>query len=247
MKFPFISIEPLIDQLKSELKSMHQQGNISTDDCYMWAVDVAREIAIGEDGLDNETVFIKLNNGVGHLPKDFYVAKEIWACEHPDLKYSPNVNVLGNSFQYINWKRTCVLRPGDSTTMRFCSKDFVDPKVSPSDRSYLIRVPPGTIRTSYKCGVIQLTYYRLTIDKENNQILVPDEIHTKKAIVNYMKYKIFEEKFLMQEIPATIYQSIKQDYEDELTAAKQIMKFDNPQDSVYQALAQANRYRRFRI
>lgn len=246
MKFPFISIEPLIDQVKSELKTMNQQGNISADDCYMWAVDVAREIAIGEDGLDETTSFIRIKNRAGHVPKNFYVAKEIWRCSHRELTNYNHINSIGATQEFFGWERTNIMRPGDSQTLRYCHRSFANPGISPSDQSYIIRVPPGTIRTSFDHGVIQLVYYHLRTDDEG-LILIPDEIHTKKAIINYIKYKLFEEKFYLGEVNATIYQLLKEQYEDELNLAKQIMKFDNPQDNIFEALAMSNKYRRFKI
>lgn len=244
MKFPFTSVEDLIDQVKSELKTFNQQGNISTDDCYMWAVDIARELAIGEDGLDNETVFLTIRNRSGKLPLDFYLAKEIWLCKPAELTYS--TRTLGPTEEVIDWKKTSLLRPGDSQTMRLCAKDFYNPGISPNDHSYTMRVPPGVIRTSFQNGVVQLTYYRTRVD-DNGVVMIPDEVNCKKAVVNYLKYKLLEEKYIMQEIPRYIYKDIEQNYQDALRAAQQIIKFDNPADAHFDAVRQSQRYRRFKL
>lgn len=244
MKFPFVPIDDLIDQVKTELRSFNQQGQVSSDDCYMYGLDIARELNIGEDGLDNTTTFLTIRNRQGMLPKDFYVTKEIWLCKASELTYS--TRTIGTTEELIDYKPTILLRPGDSQTLKYCAKDYYNPEVSGTDHSYVLRVPPGTIRTSFQHGVIQLTYYRIPISQEGI-IMIPDEINCKKAVVSYIKMKLIQERYISGDIARYIYQDIKQEYEESLTTARQIIKFDNPSDAEYQAASQSKRYSRFKL
>lgn len=244
MKFPFVPIDDLIDQVKTELRSFNQQGQISSDDCYMYALDVAKELNIGEDGLDNTTTFLTIRNRQGVLPKDFYVTKEIWLCKANELQYS--TRTIGPTEEVIKYIPTTLLRPGDSQTLQYCAKDYYNPEVSVTDHSYVLRVPPGTIRTSFQQGTIQLTYYRIPMTSEGI-IMLPDEINCKKATIAYIKMKFIQEKYISGDIQRYIYMDIKQEYEDSLTTARQILKFDNPADAQYQAALQSKRYSRFKL
>jgi len=138
-----------------------------------------------------------------------------------------------------------MLFPGDAFTgSHFCKNYHQNPTVGLTHNTYIVK-HPNQIRCSLPNCIIGIKY--LALPCEADEFLMQDEIYSIKATKAFIKMKLLEEKWIMQEVPDYIYKSIENDYNTNLDQAQAIMKFSNPADDAAKAHTQDHRYDRFNL
>lgn len=243
MKFPFITIDYVIADVRAELKRLNQSGEINDLDCINYAVECIREI--GGANYVEKPVVVRIENHIGYLPKGLYLIQDLWLC---GSKQDASVSKIGGiwfseeGFSYCGQE---LLFPGDSFTgSKYCSNYHQYPKVGLSQKTYIVR-HPNQIRCSVPNCIIGIN--GLFLPCEGTEYLMQDEIYSIKAVKAFIKTKVLEEKWIMGEIPNYVYDTIKQDYTSNLDQAQAMMKFPDPADDKARGHQQDHRYDNFKL
>lgn len=240
MKFPYISVEPIVFEAQGDVKTLMKTSSFTTEDCYTWAIDVAREI--GGFNYDSDSTEIQIKKHTGHLPKDFYLLESIWLCRHELDGCAAKEPVLPSAHNRISpYIRTTAFRPADSATRRLCKPNCCGVV---SEQNFTLKVPPGIIRTSLPTAMVSIDY--LKVPMENGIVLVQDEINGIKAIKNYIKMMLIHETWLMGQVRGDVYSEIKGEYETYLRLAQQQQKAPDASETEFKTIEQDQRYRNFR-
>jgi len=239
MKYPFVSIMPLIDEIRNELKTITKVSSFSDEDMYGWAVDAAR--LIGTALYEEDEVQITVNKNVCKIPEDFYLLNNIFLCVAKELSYT--TAPLPGHMEPITWCRSKIMRPADSSTRVYCTSKCV--KGDLNDLSYKLKIPPGIARFSFHTGKIEMHYERL-VKGEDGAIMMQDEVNSLNAAKAHVKVMLLQEKYILQEIPRYIYQDILQERDSYIEKAQTTLKFPSQADMYYKAVEQDARFRKFR-
>ena len=241
MKFPYISIMPLIDEAMSMVKKISKTTDYNDGDAYVNAVDCAREI--GFNNYESASTEIEIKGHNGFIPQDFYLIDEIWRCK-PNPLYA-HVPVTPNPNPHnIRWIRTDIMRPMDADTRRRMNAKHSCPQMEEATAFFKIKIPPGSIRVSFLEGTISMDY--LKIPTENGVVLVQDEINGIKCIKAYIIMMMLYESWLLGEVRGDVWGSLKDDYETHLKIAQMIQKAPDMADTAAKAIEQDQRYRNMR-
>lgn len=239
MKFPFISIDTVIADVRAELKRMNQSGEINEEDCINYAIECVREIGGGNYPIQPAVLFVKDHQV--QLPANLYLIDEIWLCG--DKHTVPSNNCFSANDGY--YTPNCLLFPGDASTgYKFC-KSHNYPTQSLQAPTYIVK-HPKTLRCSIRNCILGINYLSLP-GNETGGYLMQDEINSLKAVKAFIKIMLLQEKFIMKEVPEYVYESIKRDYNIHLDQAQAIMKFDDPADDQAKGWKQDHRYDAFNL
>jgi len=232
MNFPYISILPLIDEVKTELKKITRSSSYSEEDMYGFAVDAAR--LIGQTSYETVTDYkIEICKHTGKLPTDFYIANLVLLCDF---------NRTGNNVKGL---RTMIMRPADTITATRCSTKCIEATKRLTDvLSFSLKVPPGIIRTSFDAGTVSIDYEKLKLD-EHGIVMIQDEINSIMAIKNYLIVCLIREDYIRGSVNRGVYKDFESLWEKYKELAQQIFKFPNNHDQHFLALQQDQRYRKF--
>lgn len=231
MKFPFISILPLVDEVKDELKILTKTSSFTEEEIYGWMIEASR--LIGSASYEADSAYLTVKRHATQLPAGFYLLDNIELC---GVASDSTLTVP----RYIHTK---VLVPADNATRNLCTNKIT----VQSDRSlnYILKVPPGIGRFSFADGVVHIDFQKLSTDEEGN-VLVMDEPNALKALKGYSKLMLVGERYILQQIPRYIYQDLKTEWEDHRDTAQRILKYPSQADNNYLALKQEARFRKFR-
>lgn len=231
MKFPYIPLDSIIDEVVSDLRRMNRQGLIDKDICYRHGVDQAQ--MIGGNNYEQCRELIAIKNHIGLLPLNFYTANEAFKLE---VIPHENNNIM-DAFKHgdDNYRRVGKMFQGMESVM-----------VVDNMASYIIKRPPGTIRASFRTGFMLLDYNGLPVN-EDGIIMIQDEVNTIRCISYYIKLRVMEEPFYNGEIPQYVYNDIKENYVVYESQAKGIQKYPDP-SSIEKTMDEINnRYTGFKL
>lgn len=242
IKFPYIPISYAIADVRSEFKKRDRTGQIDENDCINWAIEVIR--AIGGSGYDTKGVVAHVKDHVYTMPPDFYKIDEVFLVKRADRHYG-NIGRIWfteeGSFDYCG---TTLVFPGDSFTgQKYCAASTVS--TNSRVTSYIMR-HPNQLRYSDATGTLGIQYLFLPMTPEG-QPLMQDEVNTLKAIKAFIKLKLLEEEFVDQKTPQYIYMKLEKDYDDAVSEAQSIFKFNDPADDGARAYIQDHRYDAFKF
>lgn len=239
MKFPYIPIQPVIDEALENVKTIAKTSNYSDSECYNWAIDTSREI--GGHAYDTASTEVEIKKHVGFLPNNFYLLEELWKC-HPKAQPAETPVRPSAGLSADKWIRTGIMAPLDKDTRRRCSAycgSSIDNQSSIS--TFSLKIPPGVIRTSFVEGFVSMDYYALPM--HDGQIMIQDEINGIKCIQAYIVMRLSYETWIKGEMRGDVWQSLKDDYETHLKLAQQLQKAIDPSHTGSLLAKQHSRYR----
>lgn len=229
MTFPYIDISYIYDEIRSLLKKMNVQGLINDDDCRAWSFSAVR--LIGINNFEDATVPIEIKRSTGFIPKDFYTIKSL---RYKGDSYDSNISGLVN----LGDSRTKALFCNDSENLNYQNPHL--------DIEVTIRNPPGVVRTNFREGFLQLTYFRLPKTEDGN-LMAEDEENNIQAIKYYIISQLLFEKMLLNEIPRNTWELIEEKYISYKSNAQQILKFPDPSRLGEFIQKKDNRYNDFKL
>lgn len=241
MKYPLIPITSLVSDVNAEVKSIIKSTGFSDEDIYSWGVDAARQIVDSVYGL--KETYITVNKHSAGIPKDFYLIDEIRLCKPASLQYTSKT--LEDGKEPIRWIKSTILKPANTGTLRYCTKNCPSPSDTEVTQSFTIKVPPYVARFSFHTGKVYLAYLAMHTDTDGT-VMMQDEINGVLAVKAYIKMMLLEEKFMMGELNMNIFQTFQNIWNDYLVKAQQNLKFSSPADTSYLALQQDQVFRKFR-
>src|SRR5688572_12236777 len=148
MNYPFISILPLVDEVRSRLQVITKSSQFSDEDLYGWAVDAARLIG----NASYETVdhhYVTVNKYICAVPEGFYLLNNVFLCEINTLAYTSEPLPVGS--EPFRWVRSRVLVPADQATRKYCTNKCLSGKREPQ-YTYTVKCPPGVMRFGFHTG-----------------------------------------------------------------------------------------------
>lgn len=241
MKFPYIPIQPLIDEALEDVKKIAKTVNYNDGDCYVWAIDTAREI--GGYAYEESTTEIEVKKHIGFVPKNFYLVSEIWKCRANPIVASEPVRP-SNSRPDV-WIRTELLRPADAETRRKCHNCTTSTmNIREQGNTFKLKIPPGTLRFSFMDGVVSMDYYHLPM--QDGEVMVQDEVNGTKCIKAYITMMLVREDWISGKMRGDVWADLKGDYDTYLRLAQQMQKAPDPSHTDYLAAKQDQRYRNMR-
>lgn len=243
MKFPYIPISYVIADIRSEWKRLNQAGEINEEDCINYIIECIREI--GGANYPEDAGIVHISNHLGKLPDNLYKIDQLWLCNQAiDSSQISKVGSMVIMDGDIAYYGTSMLFPGDSFTgSKYCLQ-YRQPG-SLNEPTYIVR--DKQIRCSISKCIIGIKYLSMIDNKDGKGYQMQDEINSIKAVKAFTKMMLLGEKWMMQEIPSYVYESIKRDYEIHLDQAQGIMKFDDPADDQAKGYKQDHRYDRFNL
>lgn len=240
MKFPYISALPIVAEVLSEVKRLIKTVPYTEEDCYLWAIDVAR--LIGGNNYDDDTCTIAIKRNSGKLPRNFYLVDHIeFRSEDPLNAIEPVRPSEGVALPIQIY--SAIMRPADGNTQKFCTSACLK-RSRKAELNYTIKVPPGIIRTSFPSGFVCINYLKIPMD-EDGIVQIQDEANGIMATKSYIKYMLVHESWMMQEMRQDVYLDIKNEWEDWLRLAQQQQKAFDPSHTDFKAIEQDQRYRIF--
>jgi hypothetical protein len=241
MKFPFIPIDHAIADVRAELRRMNQAGEINEEDCINWAIECIREIGGGNYTKEPAILFVK--DHYATLPSNLYLIDEVWLCESALFASPVGDNCFATDDGY--YRPSLLLFPGDAFTgSKFCSSQNY-PAQSLQTPTYIVK-HPRQLKCSIRNCILGVKYMVLP-GNEKGVRLMQDEINSIKAVKAFIKMMLLQEKFLMGELPQSVYETIKHDYDVFTDQAQAIMKFDDPADDKAKGYKQDHRYDAFNL
>jgi len=240
-KYPRIPLTSIVADIGTELKLITTMSNFSDEDIYSWAVDAARQIV--DSVYAGAHVYLTVSKHTAIIPKEFYMLEEIWLCDPVAMSYTSKD--LPPTQEPMRWIKSKVLKPGDSNTTRFCTKNCIPSNANELTLSYTFKIPPGIARFSFHTGKVYLGYIAMDKD-ENGVVLMQDEINSILAVKNYVKMMLLEEQFMLGKVNQNVYSAFQNGWDGYLSKAQMIMKFPSAADTDYLALKQDQRFRKFR-
>lgn len=242
MRFPFVTINYVIADVRAELKRMNQSGEINDIDCINYAIECVREIG-GANYVEKPAV-VHVKNHIGYLPKGLYLIKELWLCGSHAQPSATKIGGIWFSEEGFDYCGNELLFPGDSFTgSKYCSNYHQYPNVTLTQKTYIVR--ENQIRCSVADCVIGIN--GLFLPGENGEYMMQDEIYSIKSVKAFIKTKVLEEKWIMGEIADYVYKSIQNDYLVNLDQAQAVMKFPDPADDKAKGYQQDHRYDNFNL
>lgn len=235
MKYPYISALPVVSEAMDELRNVTRSTSFTEEDCYSFAVDVAR--MIGGHNYDTEECYLDVKKHATKLPGNFYRIDELALCG--SFTDTDRVGIRPAPAQPI-YPKTHILAPADSNSMKYCTRGCMR---GGGTYTFTVKCPPGILRTGINTGKLYLRM--LVLPMVDGIVQIQDEINEIQAIKNYIKMMLLQEKFVIGEIPATVYGMFKQDFEDYLLLAQQKQKAFDPAHTDYYAVKQDQRYAKF--
>lgn len=201
MNYGWIKIEEVINQVKSELKTLNEQGKILSEDCLQWAVDALRDIGT-PNMFDEQWALVPIKNHTGVIPNDVYLV---------DVAYKLTKGDFTNYIQPIITTELTLTTLNESDIKKIISlalplkyggtdlKLFLNNNQNinvTSSESFILQ--GRRVVTSYKEGLFLMSFMGLYLD-EDGLPMVPDDIDTVNAIKAYIRYMLFTEPFYMRE------------------------------------------------
>ena len=241
MKFPYISVEPVVAEVLSQLKKLMRTVTFNDNDCYTFAIDAARQI--GGNNYDSDVAYITISKFSGFIPKNFYLLNHAYLCSR-DTSVPATVVRPSEVPLQTGWIKSSIIYPADLASLRHCNRDCRNRITTKNAQGYTLKIPPGIIRYAQESAVICLEYLKLPMI--DGIVMIQDEINCILAVQNYIKMMLLQEKFMMGEVPETVYKTIKQEWEDYLGLAQQSQKFPDSASTDARAIEQDQKYRKFR-
>lgn len=242
MNYPFVSILPLIDETRNELRTITKASYFSDEDMYGWAVDAAR--LIGNVSYESHREYLTVKKNIAILSKNFYLLNNIYLCSENGITGTVvrPTSILPSSNLNHNYIRTAVLKPADSVTRKLCT--VYCNQLGSKELSYTLKLPPGIARFSFSSGIVEVDFERMKT--ENDCILMQDEPNAMKAVKAYIITMLLQEKYILQEIPRYIYADYQNQWDSYVADARNALKFPSQSETDYKSLQQDARYREFR-
>jgi len=241
MKYPYISCYPIIVEAFSDVRTMVKTLSFTEQDAYIWAIDAARQI--GGYNYDSDSAYLHINRNQSSIPRDFYLLENLWLCNrNTNVKASEPVSPRLLKPEY--WIKSSIMRPADSATLRLCKTNGVTYSSDGAVQSYTLKVPPGTLRTSFLTGVVCMDYLKIPMDKDGI-IMIQDEANGILCIKNFILMMLLKEGYLMGQVNHTVFETIKTEFEDYLRLAQQQQKGPDPSTTAFKTAEQDARFRVF--
>ncbi len=244
MKFPYISLDGVVDEAFGQVKKIVRESGKTREDAYNEAIAAAK--LIGGSTWEESSIAIPIKKHVGVLPKMFLTANKVWAGEVIECDIFTVRDVFWCDAKRIACIASRPLWSGDSSTVRLLTDKARGHDIPASVDTFTFKVPPGLIRTSFGEGWVALNYNHLKVD-ENGVIMVQDEENGLQCINHWIKLKLLEEAFYMGQVNATVYKSIDDNFHMYLSQAKGIQKFPDPLETEEHITRINNRYSDFNL
>ncbi len=248
--YGWIKATEVIDLVKSELKTLNEQGRIVTEDCLQWVVDAIREIGTPHI-FEEQWALTPIKNHTGIIPNDVFqvdVAYRISPNDfnthiQPILTTEVTVNFLSNE-QIKKIIHTAFPLKYGGTEMKLLLLNKENVFISP-DESYILQ--GRRVITSYKEGFFMVSYLGLYLD-EDGIPMIPDDIDTIQAVKAYIRYKLFEEPFYMQvEGAQAPYLEARTTWENKKAMAQNTSLIPDIGEAIERVNETSNRYWKFRM
>lgn len=244
MKYPLIPIKQIVDAIPGDLPKMNAMNMLDIDQLYSWAVAAIRKIKVSAHFPATSYIRIKDNNA--KLPHGFKLCRYVTLVGLDDVFARTTINFTQEQYAAVCLPMG-ILRPSDSTdNMNLHVGMQAIPGVPVNNMSYLLRVPPGIIRTSFKCGVVQMNFNRLPVDEEGNICMLDEESHV-EAVDKYCRIKLLEENYMMGKLSQNIWDDYNGRFEDALTDARNAVYELSEEEMHYMILQQNKRYSMFNL
>lgn len=211
----FISSEPLIAEVKQELKSYFEAGAISEVLIPTFIDQALRKLKVLV--YKPEEVVLSFKNYKSELPCDFALVNYA-LIYNSDVLWSPGVNALtGYWYKGINCTQGCtddcdtkyeiyetitVPTPGFKITMKeprwvrvyagskaFCTEDC--PNIGSSSNDIIQIHPNKTVSSTFQEGCVYVKYFSRPID-EDGIPMIPEIYEVEEYVKAYLKFKFFE-------------------------------------------------------
>lgn len=241
MKYPLIPLTSLVADIQAELKLVTKISGFNEEDIYSWLVDAARQMVDSVYAKDD--AYLTVSKYTAAIPKNFYLLNEIYLCDPVAMSYSSTP--LLPTQEPMRWIKSKILKPADRNTLRYCSNNCVIPGTNEASLTYTFKIPPGVARFSFHTGKVYIGYMAMQKD-EDGVVMMQDEINGINAAKAYVKMMLLEEKVMLGQVSANVFTMFKNNWDDYLTKAQQILKFPSSADTDLLAIEQDQRYRIFR-
>lgn len=245
MKYPYISIDPIIAEVQSTYTRLASEGTIEAEKCYTAAVECIR--LIGNTNYEDYSDIISIKGYSAHLNPGFYLAKEVWElgpkygdCDIYDLRSAFICTTKDTCGSYRKNRR---LFAGNSATLRYLHPDYAQ-LAQHAETCYIIKSKPNIITVTKANVTIGITYEGLKRD-EKGLVMMQDEIHGIIAIKNYMLMDCLREEYIRGKLPRYIYKDIEQLYLDNINDAQDALKESSEEESYQFMKASQKRFDRF--
>lgn len=240
MQFPYIPISSVIADVRAEMKTLNQRGDILDEDCKAWAIECIREI--GGANYVTKPAVVKICNNIGKLPDDFYKVDEVYICS-TSLSSVQMFHTIWFVEEGLTYYPNGILYPGDAMTgTHYCTHRCAVPKDEPT---YIIRFP-NQIRCGIRDAVLGLNYLALPVD-DGGEYLMQDEIYTFKAVKGFIMIKLLMDGYINERVSRSIFLDIKKECDDNIDMAQAIFKFPDPADNAARGSIQDHRYDSFNL
>jgi len=261
-KYEFVSAQPLIAEIKEELKSYFDSNAL---DDLMFPVYISKCLdRLGRGSYKIVPAIISINEFEGRLPDNFYKIREAWACndcsssyQHPSAVYEQFASCstrLDTPDMYCRRCEEC--QSPDVIQVIYKTTNTV---AYSFQQSHLLQ--PGNINARNHCGdnclnanasgadtfdirdnkfvvnfregTVYLLYYSKETDCDGYEY-VPDNLRIQEYIEDYIKAKMFEQ--LSNQVTDETYNQIQskaQDYRNRADEAFQIARVETRLETAY--------------
>lgn len=270
----FISSEPLIAEVKQELKSYFEAGAISEVMIPTYVDQALRKLRVMV--LKPEELVLSFHDYKSELPCDFGLL-DYAIYYDSEISWSQGVNsVRGSWYKSIQCTNGCVdcglkqemyetvsvTTPGFKITMKkptwikvyygskgLCVEDC--PNLSTSSNDVIQIHPNKTVTATFETGCIYVRYFSRPMD-DDNLPMVPEILEVEEYIKSYLKFKFFEQLWhsVVDESQRQVeakFQYYRQDQFNKLQAANGYLLTYTKQQMADNVVKMRNRFIKYHI
>jgi hypothetical protein len=245
MKYPYVSIDPVIADIQDMHTKYALDGTLDTDKCYSAIVECIR--LIGGNHNDHFSEVISFKGFTEQLPGNFYMMEEVWELGEPygtqeiyDLRSAFIACTVGLNTNYRKYRR---LFAGNSATLRYVHPDYAQ-LARQGNPCYVVKSKPATITVTQPKMKIGISYFGLKKD-EAGLVMMQDEPWSIKAVKFYALLECLRERWLEGKLANYVWTNLQAEYTDAFDRAQGKQKESSEEEQYRFILAQQRRLDRF--
>lgn len=242
MKYPYISLDPIISEVQAQLRTMFKMGKLDTDDCYQYAVQCLRKIGSHQYDTVEEIKELK-NHRLTLDNKGFHSFEEVRLLEGCN-----DIESIVH-YQHKTYTKGIPLKPVDSLSVTYCNSQYMHTISDMRHSNYIgftFRAPPGVLQCDLRDGLLFMKYSALKRDEEGNY-MVQNEENSIDAIKNFIKMQALEEDYLLQKIPRYLYVDIQASFENSLSMAQSALLEMGPTEIYHLVEKDKRKFNKFNL
>ena len=249
MKFPYISIKPIVSEIQAQYKQLTAMGAIDDGMCFQYAASALR--IIGGHHYEPHGVYLYVCKHVAPLPKDFYTASRIYQCAspYPMAHYHVGVILSATGNPMYHFPRLNKIRPAeDENTLKYLEsrEGMIDDEIGYNDHAYLFKIPPGLLHVTFDRGLVELVYTRLKTEEDGTP-MVQDHEDVINAVKFFMLQESLREEWILGKIPDYVFRKISDQADTFVGMAQNLMIAEDPAHLPYLVAKQQSRHSKFRL